>query len=48
MMNIIPVHLLLAVVEIFLKSKKNSACGKIVREMGITPDEIRKIVSELG
>ncbi len=47
MKDIKPIHLFLAAIEIFLNSEKKSACGKIVSEMGITQDGIRRIVIKL-
>ncbi len=42
--DIKPVHLLLAAVEMYLGSEKKTAGGKIVAEIGITPQGIRKII----
>ena len=39
-----PVHIFIAVVEMYLGPEKKTAGGKVVAEMGITPQMIRKIV----
>lgn len=42
--DIKPVHFLLAAVEMYFGSEKKTAGGKVVAEIGLTPQRIRKII----